>query len=410
MFSHFRLFKNKTFALFFAGNAISLIGWGFNFIAVGWIVIDLTGSEIALGQLNALATLPGLVIAIYAGTIIDRMNRKHLLVTLDIIRMLAVIAIPILMWTQHFALWNIYTMAFIIGLGSSMFWPTASAFTQEIVGEKDYLAANSLLSASYQSGSLLGSALGGFIIHWFGADIALFLDACTYLISSTLIGLATHTTSVEISEHEKIRDTFRGGFSYIRRHKLLFGFSSSTVFADVAIWGNFTVLTIAFSVNVLDAGARGFGLLDGAYGIGALLSSFLAILFARKFRNHLLLMVAYGIAALCCLALPYIPILAVSMILFLIIGVHNNSARIISRTIIMENVPNKVMGRFQTIVGVLTRFLIIISTLLMGWIVEKYSVSLGLQSTMLWFLISMVGVIVTYSLNPNLFNKIDLKF
>lgn len=405
MFSHLYLFKNKTFSLFFTGNAISLIGWGFNFIAVGWIVLERTGSAIALGKINAIAILPGLMIATFAGAIIDRMNRKHLLVCLDLFRFFTVLIIPILMWTGNFQIWHLYIMAFFVGLGSSIFWPTAAAFTQEIVGDKDYLSANALLSASYQSGSLLGSALGGFVIHWYGVETALFLDAFTYLISATLIGFATHKSNVKRPDHETVIETFKAGFSYIKKEKLLFGYSISTVFADVAIWGNFTVLTIAFSVNVLNAGAKGFGLMDGAYGVGALLSSFLAMMMAKKFGSKSLLIVAYLVAGLCSLILPMFPMLYVSMILFMIMGIHNNSARILSRTVMMENVPNAVMGRFQTVVGVITRSLIIGSTLIIGWLVETQSVKMGLQSTALWFWISLIGVLITYKLRPDLFRK-----
>ena len=80
------ILKNRTFLLFFSGNIISLIGFGFNLIAISWLVLDKTGSEIILGKIIASATIPGLVIAIFTGYIIDKMNRKYLLVILDIFR------------------------------------------------------------------------------------------------------------------------------------------------------------------------------------------------------------------------------------------------------------------------------------------------------------------------------------
>ena len=85
------LLKNKTFLLFFIGNITSLIGFGFNLIAISWMVLEKSGSEYLLGKIMASATAPGLVLAIFAGVIIDKVNRKWLLVCLDIFRMLVVI-------------------------------------------------------------------------------------------------------------------------------------------------------------------------------------------------------------------------------------------------------------------------------------------------------------------------------
>ncbi len=403
MFRNFLLLKNRAFALFFVGNAISLIGWGFNFIAVGWIVLERTGSVLSLAKINIIATLPGLAIAIYAGSIIDRMNRKRLLVFLDTFRMLSVVAVPILMWLGYFAVWQLYVMAFLIGLGSSMFWPTAAAYTQEIVGRKEYLAANSLLSASYQTGSLLGSALGGFVIHWFGVEIALFADAVTYLLSAVLIGISRHRSTVVVQEHERIWDTFKKGFYYVRQEKILFAFGIIIVFADVAIWGNFGILTITYSRDVLQAGARGFGLLDGFYGAGALLSTFLAVHLAERWARKHLLLIYYFLAGLMCLLLPVFPVLGIGMGLYLIMGLTNNSARIQSRTILMEQVPNAVMGRFQMIIGVITRLLIIFSALFVGWLVAVWDVNAGIRITALWFWGSFAGIIIVSRLRPKLF-------
>ena len=85
-----RLLKNKTFMLFFIGNITSLIGFGFNLIAISWMVLEKSGSEYLLGKIMASATAPGLVLAIFAGVIIDKINRKWLLVFLDIFRMIVV--------------------------------------------------------------------------------------------------------------------------------------------------------------------------------------------------------------------------------------------------------------------------------------------------------------------------------
>ena len=142
------LLKNKTFLLFFFGNVMSLIGFGFNLIAVSWMVLEKTGSEYALGKIMAAATAPGLVLALFAGVIIDRVNRKWLLVNLDIFRMIVVVSFLGVLLQNEFQLWYLYPVVVLMGLGNSLFWPTAQAFVQEIVEEEEYFNANKLLSAS----------------------------------------------------------------------------------------------------------------------------------------------------------------------------------------------------------------------------------------------------------------------
>jgi len=400
---YLKLFKNRTFTLFFLGNSVSLIGFGFSFIAVSWVILEATGSTVALGKINALGIFPGLVIALFAGTIIDRTNRKRLLVILDVYRMVFVALIGVLIFLGLFKLWFLYFLVFFMGIGTSLFWSTSSAFLQELVNEDEYLIANSLLSASYQVGSLIGSAMGGFVVHFWGVGTAFILDAATYGLSAVSIGMAYYRPKDYLNKTESILDTFKDGFRFIARRKVLFGYAVSSIFADVAIWGSLAVLTIAFSVDVLKKGSIGFGMMDGAYGVGAFLATFAALWMSKMIRRRYLLLIAYTMAGLMCFLLSSFPILFIAMILFFIMGIHNNSARIISRSLMMEKINNEVMGRIQTIIGVITRSLVIASTLGAGYVAEIYSIESGLKLTAMLFWISAVGVIITRYLRPDFF-------
>ena len=107
----YRLLKNSTFLLFFLGNIISLVGFGLHVIAISWMVLEKTGSEFALGKIMASATAPGLFLALFAGVIIDKVNRKWLLVNLDIFRMLVITGFLIILSNYGFELWFIYPVA-----------------------------------------------------------------------------------------------------------------------------------------------------------------------------------------------------------------------------------------------------------------------------------------------------------
>ena len=127
------LLRNPTFILFFLGNAISLIGFGLNLISISWLVLEETGSELALGKIMAAATIPGVLLALFAGVIIDRMNRKWLMVILDIVRMVIILVFLSALLLNMFTMMSLFIMVFLMGIGNSLFWPTAQAFVQQLV-------------------------------------------------------------------------------------------------------------------------------------------------------------------------------------------------------------------------------------------------------------------------------------
>ena len=387
------LLKNKTFLLFFFGNVISLIGFGLHIIAVSWMVLEKTGSEYTLGKIMASATAPGLVLALFAGVIIDRVNRKWLLVNLDIFRMIVVVSFLAVLLQNEFRLWYLYPVVVLMGLGNSLFWPTAQAFVQEIVAEEEYFDANKLLSASYQVGSILGASMGGFIVHLYDSLIALWINVGTYFISAILISLAPFVHKRFNNNQSKLFDSLKVGFSYLKEKTSILVLGLTTILSDVAIWGSLSVLTITISKEIFNKGTWGYGILDGLYGIGALLSTVLVGYFSKKLGRGQYLAICYVIAGLMCYIAPIMPSIYLAAIVFSLMGLHNNSARIIVRTIFMENIPNEIMGRVQTIFGVYTRAMVILSSLYAGWLIERHSIEFAVFFTSSHFAFAFLGTV-----------------
>ena len=102
--------------------------------------------------------------------------------------------------------------------------------------------------------------------------------------------------------------------------------------------------------------------MDGLYGIGALISTVLVGLMIKKTSRSSVLLICYTSAGLMCLLVPFLPTIYLASIAYFFMGLNNNSARIIVRTIFMENIPNKIMGRVQTIFGIYSRLMVVLST------------------------------------------------
>ena len=388
------LLKNKTFILFFLGNIVSLIGFGFNMIALSWMVLEETGSELALGKIMATATAPGLFLALFAGVIIDKVNRKWLLVVLDAFRLAVIVLFLTFIAFYEFELWILYPVVILMGLGNSLFWPTAQAFVQEIVTESDYFNANKLLSASYQFGSILGAGAGGLIVHYYDPIVALNINIITYLISGILIALAPFRGLIRKSKDEKLFNAISKGLVYLYSRLDILVLGMATILSDVAIWGALSVLTITISKEIFLQGTFGYGIMEGMYGVGALLSTISVGIALDMMGRKSFLIICYLIAGAMCFISPLMPNIYFAGIAYMFMGLHNNAARIIIRTIFMENIPNSIMGRVQTVLGIYTRAMVTLSALYVGWYIESSSIKTAVLFTTTHYLTALLGTIL----------------
>ena len=389
-----KILGNRTFLLFFLGNIISLVGFGFNLIAVSWMVLEETGSEFSLGKIMAAATTPGLILALVAGIIIDKVNRKWLLVILDAFRVIIISVFIYYFNIDGFSLTILYPVMMLMGLSNSLFWPTAQAFVQELVDEKDYFPANALLSASYQVGSLIGAGAGGFIVHIYGPIAALYFNAFAYLISGLLISLAPFSKNNINKNSEGLITALSKGFLFLKDKIGVLFLGLTTILSDIAIWGALSVLTITLSKEVFFKGSWGYGLMDGMYGIGALISTIAVAKMIKIIGRKKSLLCCYFIAGISCFVSPFSSSIFIAGIAYFVMGLYNNSARIIVRTLFMEIIPNNIMGRVQTIFGVYTRVMMLASALLAGWITENMDPYAGMNFASAHYLIALMGILI----------------
>ena len=386
------ILKNPTFLLFFLGNITSLLGFGFNLIAVSWLVLEKTGSEIVLGKIIAAATIPGLFIAFFTGYIIDKSNRKWLMVALDVFRIIVIGVFLISLEFLPFNLTHLFLVTFFMGIGNSLFWSTSQAFTQEIVSEKEYFDANKLLSASFQIGSILGAGIGGIIVHIYDPFVALWINVITYLISGILLSLAPYKYQKKERVSKNFLKSFFIGFTYLKDRKDIATISMTTILSDVAIWGSLSVLTITISNEIFNKGAWGYGLLDGFYGIGALLSVITVGILSKHLNRKHILIYAYMIGFISLYLSSIMPNIYIASIFFFILGININSSRIITRTIVMENVENRIMGRVQTLLGIYTRIMVVLSSLVTGYLIEDFTINSAVIFACSHYFIAMIGV------------------
>src|SRR5271157_2014881 len=174
------MLQHRGMRLLVTANLISMIGSGMNAAAVIWYILQATHSEVSLGLLVALQTLPSLVLLPFTGVLIDREDRRHLMMWLDVTRGLIILLVAVLALTHRVQVWQLYGMTILVAIGFWMFWPTINALVQELSPEAQFLDSNSLMLAAVQGGWVLAGAMVGFVYNKIGLGGILLADCATY--------------------------------------------------------------------------------------------------------------------------------------------------------------------------------------------------------------------------------------
>src|SRR5579864_798125 len=177
------ILQKRELRYVFTANLISMLGSGMNSAAVTWFILQATHSEMALGTLVVLQTLPAMVMLPFTGVIIDREDRRHLVMALDAIRALMVMGVATLALLHRVHVWQLYLMNMLVSAGFWMFWPSITALIQELTPDSQFVHANTFLLAGVQGGWLIAGGLVGFVYNHIGLGGVLLIDCASYAVS-----------------------------------------------------------------------------------------------------------------------------------------------------------------------------------------------------------------------------------
>jgi len=163
----------------FVANVISMLGSGMNSAAVAWYILQATHSAMALGTFAVVQTIPAMLLLPFTGVIIDREDRRRLVMWLDAVRAIIIVAVAILAFLGKVKIWELYLMNMLVAAGFWMFWPTITALIQELTPDEEFIHANTFLLAGVQGGWLMAGAIVGFVYNHIGLGGVLLIDFLT---------------------------------------------------------------------------------------------------------------------------------------------------------------------------------------------------------------------------------------
>jgi MFS transporter, DHA3 family, macrolide efflux protein len=357
--------------LIFLANVISMIGSGMNSAGVTWYVLQATHSETALGTLLMLQTIPAMLMLPFTGVVIDRGDRRRLVMTLDALRGLAILVVAILAWRGMAQLWEVYLLSVLVAAGFWMFWPAMNALVQELTPQSQFAQSNSFLLAGFQGGWLIAGAFVGFVYNHIGLGGVLFIDAASYALSFTcylFVRKGRHTVAVAPAvKHEnevaRFLHELREGIAYIRRRPglLLLGSSWSLFLGGMFSQG---VITAPLSDRILKAGAVGYGWLNSGWAVGACVSAFFTPRLIRGHGHRRAIGMSTALMGMSLIALPLIgshvrgqihltatfvagTALLAAALVYCLMGCCRALGGVAIVSTMMDQVPKHFMGRVQ---------------------------------------------------------------
>ncbi len=266
----FRSLRHRNFRLFFMGQGLSLIGTWMQMTAVAWLVWRLGHNPFLLGLSGFAARIPTFALAPFAGVLVDRVNRRRLVLVMQILAMLQALLLAGLMYSGHLAIWHVILLALFLGFINAVDMPARQSFLVQLLDRREDLNNAIALNSSMVNGArLIGPSLAGFLIARSGEGFCFLLNGLSYLAVIASLLLMRLPPQPPPRHRGAVRDHLREGFHYA------FGFmpirALLLLLALVSLTGaSYTQLLPIFAQQILHGDARTQGFLLSAAAVGAL--------------------------------------------------------------------------------------------------------------------------------------------
>ena len=287
---------HRNYRYYWLGQIVSLVGTWMQSVSQPWLVLLLGGSPLQLGLVLALEFTPPMFLAPLGGVLADRVDKRQALMVTSVVKAVQAVILFALTITGVVQIWHVMLLATMLGFASAVEMPVRQAFAAELVPRRDLVNAIALNSASFNLARVVGPAVAGIALAFFGPAFNFGINAVSYV--AVLIGLwwidpeALHR--VERPERfDTVRRSLAEGLRYaIHTPSVLWPLA---LLLGVATFGmNFQTLLPLFARNTLGMGAEGYGTLYATMGVGSLIGS-LGLAFASR-RPMLGLMLGGGAA------------------------------------------------------------------------------------------------------------------
>ena len=376
----FNSLSNVEFRFLWVGSLLTMGAMQMQTFARGYFVYDLTDSGLLLGVVSAGAGAPGLLLSLYGGVLVDRLEKKRIIQTCQVAFSILSVTVAILVLTDNIRWQHLLVASFIHGSIMPFMMPARQAIVPQIVGREKIMNASALNSLAMSVMSMLAPALAGGFTAWLGVANLYFIITGMYLASLLVTGKLSRHYAVQGRTGKSALGDIIQGFGYIRRDSvimllLIMGFVQVMMMAPIRF-----VMPI-FAKDVFHSGADGLGLLLGVMGAGSLIGALLIAGTGKiQHRGYLLVvsgivsgLVMIGFSALS----EFAPIFPIALLIMFVVGAIQSARMTLQNSLTLEYVEPEYRGRVMSIQG-LTFGLMPVGVLPLTIIADHWGAPVGL--------------------------------
>jgi MFS family permease len=357
-----RLFRNRSFIFLWLGQTVSFVGDYFQWLAVPIMIERLTGSTALVGLSVISNTLPMLVLGPVAGVFVDRWDRRRTMIISDLLRA----ALVLLFLTVRTAdqIWIYFAVGFLMSSVSRFFFPAQNALLPLIVPDKeDLLAANGLMQIVQTAGLLIGPAMAGFAIGFWGEQVAFLVDSGTFAISALFIlGMPVPARALAPAAAGAV--DMRGRLAQVwaeLREGVVTLFGNRTMVGVLICLGvvqlglgAINVVWVPYLQRTFGVGAEGLGIVDSAQGAGMVLGALVLGFLTARLSQRVLTAWSIVVIGLLIAGVGIAPLFGYIIALSFIMGVALVPAQSALMTMMQLAVPDLKRGRVGSALNALT--------------------------------------------------------
>lgn len=341
--------KHRNFRLLFFGTSLSHVGDFIQAMAQSWLVWTMTGSPFLLGLVGFCQALPRLLLGAVGGAIVDRVERRRLLLSTQVLAMIQAFLFWALVYFDRIQFWYVLLLVLFLGTVNTINQTARHSLINNLVPRADLMNAIALNSSMANLAKIIGPSLGGILISVIGIAGCLFFNALSFLaIIGTLIVMEFPPVRIKTSEEAPFWQEVSEGYRFLRGERRLFSIILLTY--GVALVGTpYTRFLPVFATDVLHAGPSTFGLLLAASGIGAVIAGLGIASFAKlRRRMHFIAMSVYAFS-LFLILFSFSRSLPLSILFLVLVGASNIAIRAVANTVVQMETPPHLLGRMLSL-------------------------------------------------------------
>lgn len=352
-----RLARDARFSGFWLAGTISVFGDRLHQIALGVMVLAVTGSAMQTGLVFLAATLPNLLLGPIAGTFVDRWDQKRVMIVSDLVRAGLVLLLPFVIEVN---VWLVYPVVFLTTTVSLFFRPAKTAILPRIVSRADLMPANGAIWTGETLADIAGYPLAGLFVGLLGANVALafWVDSVTYIISAVLLaGLVIPPAVREAGPKVTgaigaFIEELREGWHFLRGDVTLFQNTLVSVLAQLSVGATLSLMVV-YAERTLSGQIipypESYAVIEAAIGVGNLAGGFVVGAIGARLRKGWLIISGFAVMGLATIALGLTSNELLAVGAAVIVGVFNLVYVIPSQTLFAERTPEGMLGRVVAI-------------------------------------------------------------